>query len=151
MAEAVITTKKAAETNAHGLEHKLYEFAYILSGILDEEKARKAANDLHAFIEKKHNMVVEDTPPKLRKLAYDINGQAEGYFGWIKFLGQPSDIIEIEKQAKKTGGVLRFLIVQGYHEEVAERRTKVRKKIITEEEKGRIEEIDKKLEEILGE
>lgn len=146
MAEA----PKTEEINEQG-EHTLYELAYILDGNLSEEKALGTAASLRGIVEKKNSIIVEEVQPKLRKLAYDIEKRGAGFFGWIKFLTQSSDINEIEKQAKRMPEMLRVLTVQSFREELMERHAKTRRKVVTEEEKGRIEEIDKKLEEILGE
>jgi len=149
MAEAVKTVK-TEEKDAQQAEHILYECAYLLDGNIAEEKATEVAASLRGAIEKMKSIIVEETQPKLRKLAYPVEKRESGFFGWIKFLAQASDIAEIEKQAKRMPEVIRVLIVQSFREELMEHRTRARKKVVTEEEKGRIEEIDKKLEEILG-
>ncbi|MDP2676107.1 MAG: 30S ribosomal protein S6 [bacterium] len=132
-------------------EHTLYELAYILDGNLSEEKALERAVSLRDIAEKRNSIIVEETQPKLRTLAYEIEKRTAGFFGWIKFLTQSSDIGEIEKQAKRIPEMLRLLTVQSFREELMDQRAKTRRRVVTEEEKGRIKEIDKKLEEILGE
>lgn len=143
-------TPKIDDAQEQG-EHTLYELAYILDGNLSEEKALEAAASLRGIVEKKNSIIVEEVQPKLRKLAYEIEKRTAGFFGWIKFLTQSSDMGEIEKQAKRMPEMLRLLTVRSFREELMERHAKTRRKVVTEEEKGRIEEIDKKLEEILGE
>jgi len=142
--------EKNEEKDDQNSEHILYECAYILDGKLTDEKAVEVAASLRGIVEKKNSILVEETQPKSRKLAYTIEKNSAGFFGWIKFLAQSSDIIDIEKEIKRISEVIRFLIVRSFREELMEQRTKTRKKVVTEEEKERIEEIDKKLETILG-
>ena len=131
-------------------DSKLYEIAYILDGRLAEEKAGEKAGDLKGLIESAHNMTVEESAPKLRRLAYAIRGQNEAFFGWIKFIMQPSEINTVYGKIKKIPEVLRFLLVEAQREEIMEKRIKQKRRVMTEEERARIDEIDKKLEEILG-
>lgn len=149
------TTK---ETKAFGekewlssdIEHKLYEVGYMLTGTFPEEKANEAGGKIRSFIEGGKNIVVEETLPKLKKLAYPIKKQTDGFFGWIKFLAKASDIKEITEKIEKMPEMLRMLIVETKREELTERRAKAKRKVLTEEEKTQIQEIDKKLEEMLG-
>lgn len=145
------TTLQKEATQTTDTDHQLYEIAYILDGNLNEEKTKETAGSLRSVLEKKNAIFIEDNAPKLRKLAYPFGKQTSGFFGWMKFLVQPSDIKDIEKQIKRIPEITRMLIMKSYREALMERRTKIRKRVETEEEKGRIEEIDKKLEEILGE
>lgn len=150
MADTAATIKKEG-TMAPDMDRQLYEFAYVLDGNQNEEKAKEIAGSIRALIEKRDALIIEDTQPKLRKLAYPIAKHIAGFFGWIKFLTQAADIRELGKQIKKIPEVIRMLTVKSYREEFAERRTHIRKRIETPEEKERVKEIDKKLEEILGE
>lgn len=155
MAETQITkgsgVSKDEKSAFSDTERNLYEIGYMLIGALPEEKAHEAVGKIRSLIESGKNIVVEESPPKLRKLAYPVKKQVDGFFGWIKFLAKQSDIRDLNAQIEKLPEILRLLIVETKREELAERKAKTKKKVITEEEKTQIKEIDQKLEEILGE
>ena len=131
-------------------EPKLYEMCYMIDGLLEVEKAEEINNKIRLILDTSRNMVVEMTPLKLQKLAYPINKRAEAFWGWIKFMVNPEELANIKMKITRLPEVLRILIVEARREILAERPRRSKKKVITEEEIARTEEIDKKLEEILG-
>ena len=44
-----------------------------------------------------------------RKLAYEINDEAEGYYVVVKYAAEPTFPVEMERVLRITDGVLRFL------------------------------------------
>lgn len=131
-------------------EPKLYEIAYFVKAGEDEQEAISETQKIRDAIEQKKGIVAEDSKPAKKKLAYEIQKQNEGYFGWLKFLLKPLELEGLKKEIKKIPSIIRFSIYQAKKEEIMERRAKRRKRIIPEEEKAQIKEIDKKLEELLG-
>ena len=131
-------------------EPKLYELCYIIDGRLENQKTEEVTNKIRAILDSAHNMVIEMTPLKLQKLAYPINDQAEAFWGWIKFMINPEELADVKQKITRLPEVLRILIVESKRETMIERPRRSKKKVLTEEEIARTEEIDKKLEEILG-
>ncbi|PIR70386.1 MAG: hypothetical protein COU46_01840 [Candidatus Niyogibacteria bacterium CG10_big_fil_rev_8_21_14_0_10_42_19] len=131
-------------------EPKLYEAAYFISGLLDEEKANETSRNLRELVENTKNIIVEESPLRRHKTAYPIKQQTEGFFGWLKFLMKPSGINDLSNKIKSLPGVIRASVIETKREEFVKRKIKTKKKVVTEEEIERIEKIDQKLEEILG-
>ena len=96
----------------------------------------------------------EERPTKIR-LAYLVDKQAYGYFGLIIFSISPDKLKNIEKEFKFDKKLLRYLMIYNPQLKIKERPTKASKikqpQIQKEEkvEKIQMEELDKKLEEIL--
>lgn len=131
-------------------DSQLYEISYIL-GTEDEKIAEDFAASLKSAIVSNHGIVVAGANPKMRRMAYPIKKRVGGCFGWLKFLISANLMEEIRKYLKKQEIILRFLLIKLGRETLQEqRREKIPKKIIPEEKRVNIEEIDKKLEEILG-
>ena len=95
--------------------------------------------------------------PKMQKLAYPIKQNNSAYFGRIKFYAKSEMVDKIKESFEKNDKTIRFLITESSKEQ--SRQTHRTTKKITkpalstpsaEERKPiKLEEIDKKLEEIL--
>lgn len=143
-------------------EPKIYEIGYLLSPFIPEEKIDNEIADLRKLIEERQGLIVNEQRAKLQKLAYTIKKPHKGkfdsvYFGWIKFMTRSSVIPEIKSAFDKKENIVRFLVTKILKEEPLKRAVKkiVKKKIVTplsEKPKTEVqlEEIDKKLEELIG-
>lgn len=136
-------------------EQKMYEIGYLLNPLIPEEKLDEEVFVLRKLIEDKKGFIINEARPKMRKLACPIKKIESAYFGWVKFTTNPEAIEEIESSLKKNDKVIRFLIVKVIKEEAISRpvRKIVKKKKPTEPKEKieiKLEEIDKKLEELLG-
>lgn len=145
---------------------KTYELGYLVSPLVAEEKITDEVSILRNAIEKYKGMVLSEEVAKMRRLAYTIKKPGKGsfesaYFGWIKFIADSEFINEIKKDLEKDNNIIRFTILDMSKEDSAiksDGRGKIskRKKItIGQKELGpkveiKTEEIDKKLEEIIG-
>lgn len=138
-------------------DQKLYEISYLLTDDMPEEiaieefqKTKNTAVDLGGSVQK-------ETLPKKRRLAYQIKKQTSAYFANFYFYLDPSKIKELENKLKLEKNILRHLLTEVDKNQTKEE-TKIRR-VITDkikpvsgkkpEEKTQIEELDKKLEEIL--
>mgnify|MGYP001558368077 CR=1 FL=1 len=131
-------------------DSQLYEIGYILKAD-DEKSAEDFSDSLKEAVVSNHGIVIAGNNPKMRHYAYPINKRRSGYFGWIKFLLNTELLGEIKKYLEKQEIISRFLLIKLARETLQEpRKERVPKKIVPEEKKVDIEEIDKKLEEILG-
>jgi small subunit ribosomal protein S6 len=124
---------------------RYYQLAYLLSPELKKEEIEKIKKDLTSFFEKEGILDKIEEPLK-RTLFYPIKKKTEAFLGTIYFYLEPEKIKELEKELKKEEKILRYLIVS----EKAPKKVKVEGKI-KKPEKVELEEIEKKLEEILKE
>lgn len=131
-------------------EQRMYEIGYLLSPLIPEEKLDEEISILRKIIEDKQGFIMSEARPKMQKLAYPIKKLETAYFGWIKFTAAPSSLPEI-----KSPQFIRFLITEIIKETLtpppAKKIIKKKKTIISGIKEGvKFEEIDKKLEELLG-
>jgi len=127
---------------------KYYELTYLISPELSTEEIEK-------FQEKLRSLIIEGGGldkignPIRKKLAYPIKKKNEAFLATLNFYLNPGKLEDLEKKLKGEEKILRFLIV-----------TKKRPKILPEilvkpgkivKPKVELKEIEKKLEEILGE
>jgi small subunit ribosomal protein S6 len=124
---------------------RYYQLAYLLSPELKKEEIEKIKKDLASFFEKEGILDKVEEPLK-RTLFYPIKKKTEAFLGTIYFYLEPEKIKELEKELKKEEKILRYLIVS----EKAPKKVKVEGRI-KKPEKVELEEIEKKLEEILKE
>lgn len=127
------------------LDRRAYEFAYLLDPGADKAESDKLRN----YLEEEKSFVLEEEPPSLIKLSYPIEKKDQAYFGWFKFLISPEELDKIEKKIKNNRNVLRKLVVKSEKKE-SQPLAKPRRKSVEPKEKIQIEEIDKKLEELLS-
>lgn len=140
-----------------------YELVYLLSPLLENSDLDVAVNKVRGFINVLNGEIKKENMPEKKKLSYPIKKQLYGHFVANEFQLEPEKIAELDKQLKSESDILRFLIVgQEKHKEkkVRTRITKSKKpaaatfatpaaKTETKPERIKIEELDKKLEELL--
>lgn len=141
-------------------ESKNYELAYLLSPSLPEEEVLTWAGKITAAIEESKGAIRNVEPPRKRKLSYLVKKQENAYWGWTTFAMAPEAVATLEKKIKGLGNILRHLIVE--EEEMPVRMPRLRtvpssqapraipRETEKPEEKLDLEQLDKKLEEILG-
>ncbi len=129
----------------------MYEISYLIDGGIPIEKASELADKIRGMLETSRNLIMETTPLKLQKLAYPIKKHAEAFWGRIRFMSDPQELIKLKNKIEAIPEIMRMLTVEAKPDEASQVRAPIRKKKVeTAEEVARSEEIDKKLEEILG-
>ncbi len=107
--------------------------------------------------------IKKELAPEKKKLAYPIKKQLFGHFIANEFQLDPEKIAELDKQLRSESDILRFLIVGQEKQKERKARTGIAKpkkaaaasfaastfKAETKPERVKIEELDKKLEELL--
>lgn len=143
-------------------EPKTYEIGYLITPLMPEEKLDEEISVLRGFIEGNQGLITAEERAKMQKLSYEIEKPGMGrfnsaYFGWIKFMASPSVLDEIKKSLDKDANVLRFLAVESEKETAAQKpsaprmaRRKPAAAGAPEKTEVKTEEIDKKLEELIG-
>ncbi len=134
-------------------ESTLYEAHYTLKAQNPEDAAAKTGAII-GMIEKEHGIVAAQTPPSLKTLAYPIKKEREAYVGWIRFMLKPEAAAAFEKQLRTDASVLRSAVMRAQKDDMAidsRRRKHVTAPAIAPETQVKNnEEIDKRLQEILG-
>lgn len=150
------------------VEQKGYELGYLISPALPEDGVLKVLEEMRSLIEAKGGMIENTQNPKQIRLAYPIKKATNAYFGTIQFLINPRSLSEIRTGVNTNSQVLRHLVIEWNKRLAARsiaqpplRRPKeatpispfVAEPVKKDMEAPRVDEaeIDKKLDEILGE
>ncbi len=90
-----------------------YEITFILRIDPNEEVMREAITQVHNWLETtEQGKVTKADHWGRRKLAYEINGQREGYYVYLEADVVPAHIDEFERNMKLSSDVMRYLIVR---------------------------------------
>lgn len=141
----------------------MYELTYIINPNLSEQDVAAQTDKVRSFINEMAGEIKTEKLWEKRRLAYPIKKQGFGYYVTTEFNIEPQNIIELDKKIKLEQNILRHLLIT--KEEIKEPHRRImlpkpaREKIgigprpetAPPEEKVKIEELDKKLEEILEE
>ncbi len=156
-------------------ENKLYQLTLIFSPLVKEEKLKEILSNLKQKINALSGSISEEIPspesaPIKKRLSYPIKKQPEAFFSFFKFLLLPESIKDIKKYIDSREEILRHLIISKKITKSKPAKETIDMKLIdkiepfrkerivpTEErkapvkkEKVKIEELDKKLKEILN-
>ena len=139
---------------------KQYETTFILSPELKEAEIGLFEEEIKATLEKLGGTIKKKGAPEKRNLAYPIKKFQSGYYLTVNFLLGPEKLGELNSGLKHKKEILRHMVVFSPEGVPVAPKKKAEPKIEKREEKpmekkekkGKIqlEEIDKKLEEILG-
>jgi ribosomal protein S6 len=176
IARKIKKTKK--EDNIDTDEESLtYELGYLLSPAISEDQLGEEIGALRACIESHGDVPFSEAFPSRRNLAYKISRSLggrrehfeEAYFGWVKFDALPRSIEAIKKDLDNKLEIIRSMIVKVPREVEQESITSIRKvtehkkkdmRIFNKTEKKQVEtskpvisdeELDKTIEELIGE
>ena len=149
------------EVDIPGMEAqvKQYEIAYLISPKTKEEDVFGEAGKITGFIQATASgLIGHIAEPKQIRLAYPINKSRDAYFGWTRFTINPETLADFEKKLKLEKAIMRYLIVEAEEEPIRIRIMRPKVPLTMPkpsepspaEEKVNMEELDKRLEEILG-
>ena len=163
-----------ANMNPMEEEKRQYGANYLLKGDVGEEKAAETNGLVRKLIEDGGGLITQENGLQKQNLNYFMEKHDTAYFGSLKFIFPPEKIQNLKKSLEKIG-LLRVLLTQENQKRETVRnplrRRVIRRPIAKESlptEEGvkkelaptrvervepllQVEEIDKKLEEILGE
>ena len=131
----------------------MYEMAYYLTPLILGDKIDDETNALRLLIESQKGVITYEDRPKMKDLSYPINKLEKAYFGLIKFIANPEALTPLEESIKKSGKIIRFLITcaKKAEKKAVKPRNSHYKQVSKEEKSGvKVEEIDKKIEELIG-
>jgi len=147
---------------------KTYELAYFLSSSIKEDDILNYVKKIRDELTKLSCEITKEELPQLRKLAYDIRKEKEGYFGYMHFNGAVDAVKELNSVFNLSNYVLRHLITEVTKNQLLQieqdlapvkrpKETSEEESVLkegaksqVEENKANIEHLDEKLEEILN-
>jgi len=146
-----------------------YELTYIISTEITNEEAQAFSKEIGSFVEQKEGKILNLSAVSAKTLSYPIKKTGSGYYASLEFQAEPGVIKEIRDRVEKDPKVLRsFIIIKKPAKIKKNRRPKPVEQAqvqiqpqapvepkpeeqAVKSEKIELEEIDKKLDEILGE
>jgi len=94
-------------------KEKKYEFNYILDSNMDESTLETPSKEIEQIIEQNGGVIIERTLPNKKRLAYKIKNNFVGFFGNVVFSTKNENTISgIEKDFNFKKGIIRFLITK---------------------------------------
>ena len=141
----------------------MYELTYIVSPILDEKSVNETVAAVRGFINDLNAQIKKEQVGEKRKLAYPIKKQVFGYYVTVEFDLEPEKTPELENYLRHQSDILRSLLLSLEESKLhpAPQKARIQKALSSapakttargeRSEKVKIEELDKKLEEILEE
>lgn len=102
------------------IDPRVYETAYIFVANLTDEEAAAKAETLKKAIAAQGGSFISEEAPYMRELAYEmvrviknVNTRFnEGYFGWVKFEMDPSQVNEFDRKLSLDEDIVRFITVK---------------------------------------
>lgn len=103
---------------------RVYELAYLFVPLLTEETVAASYGNLKALLEKHGATFITEEMPKMIELAYEMSRTIEnkktwfdnGYFGWVKFEIDPSEIALVEEVLKRDEQIIRYMVLKTVRE-----------------------------------
>ena len=90
-----------------------YELTFIVRVDPSEEVMNETVTQVQSWIQDEGNGRVENVDRwGRRKLAYQIDGQREGYYTVMNFEGEPDMLPELERKLKLSDRILRYLLIR---------------------------------------
>ncbi len=126
---------------------KLYEIAYIADPEMSPEEASSLQERVVGVITEKGGTPGNNGSPQKRKLAYKVKKNGEAYFSSVEFSAEEDKIKEIEEEIRKESSILRRLLIK--KPAIKKSQDSREKKKSLKPEKTKLQEIDKKIEEIV--
>ncbi len=144
---------------------KTYELTYIISSGVNQGESDNLIKEVESLIQSKNGLMLKSDKTTPQMFSYPIQKQSSGYFVALDFQMEENKIKELKENLEKNKNILRQLIIKKPIRAFKERR--VRRPFFTDKkpterfsltdnkktstEKTESIDIDKKLDEILGE
>lgn len=145
-----------------------YELSFWFSSQLDEKAIEQRFDNLLKQLEKSGALIIFSQSPQLKQLAYPIKKETNAYFGYIQFEFSKDSLAHLEEGLRLNNDVIRFMISNIKTKEKEEKvsrpvfkkfvfkgKEKISSTKVAEDKKEEkvisLEELDKKLSEILKE
>ncbi len=127
---------------------RYYQLTYLISPELNEEELKVFQEKIDSLIREEGGNLADIKEGLVKKrLAYLINKKGQAYLSTLNFYLGSEKLKNLEKKLKAENRILRYLVLTKKMPKIIEV-LKIRK---PREKKVELKEIEKKLEEILGE
>lgn len=154
-----------AENETKEKQTRQYELGYILPPNFGEGELLSALQKLSTYLGEISAKTLKEGSPVKKLLPHPITKLKQGYFGFILFETDPEKLTDLEKKLKMEKNILRYWVLQPTTKtkrrvvkqlkpafpKIQEGTTEKISKEPPKEPRVKLEEIDHKLEEILGE
>lgn len=128
---------------------KIYEFTYLIEPDLSKEDINSLQETIKSFIEEEEGSITKINPPLKKNLAYPIKKNKEAFLADLTFDLNPDKLDSLKKKIKSEKRIIRYLLLK---KKLLKKKLKVRATRKPQPKaKVELKEIEKKLEEILGE
>ena len=88
-----------------------YELMFVIDSSLEEDKRNASIEKVQGIIADANGEVVETDVWGLRKLAYPINKQTDGYYVVLTFKAEPVLPKELDRRLRISDEVIRHIII----------------------------------------
>lgn len=89
-----------------------YETLYIINPTLDGEATKAVIDKFAALIAENGGTVDEIQEQGLKKLAYEINDQTDGFYVLVNFTAPAELPAELERNFKISEDIMRFIVIK---------------------------------------
>jgi len=144
-----------------------YELSFWFSSRLEEKAIEQKFDNLSKQLEKSGALIIFSQSPQLKQLAYPVKKERNAYFGYIQFELSKDSLMRLEEGLRLNNDLIRFMVLNMkpkeeqkvprstfsksvFKEQKSKREEKVKDEF-KEEKVISLEELDKKLSEILKE
>ena len=144
-----------------------YELSFWFSSRLEEKTIEQKFDNLLKQLEKSGALIIFSQSPQLKQLAYPVKKERNAYFGYIQFELSKDSLTHLEEELRLNDDFIRFMVlnIKPKEEQKIPRSTfgkpvfrKQKKPFLAKATEGKeeekvisLEELDKKLSEILKE
>ena len=94
-----------------------YNEIIIIDPTKDKEKINEVIKTIKNTMEEFSNKKVEIDEIGLRRLAYEVRKNKEGYFVQYSFWGTAQNVLELERKIRITDDILKYMTVRSEEEE----------------------------------
>lgn len=137
---------------------QLYQLDYLISPEISEQDAQALGEKIKSLIEKDQGSIVKIELLSNQVLAYEVKNFTEAFLAGLSFNLEPEKLEELKKTLESEKNILRYMVFKKRLLKDKPRTRRVIKvskeiKILKTRPKRKVElkEIEKKLDEILGE
>lgn len=137
---------------------QLYQLDYLISPEISEQDAQALGEKIKSLIEKDQGSIVKIELLSNQVLAYEVKNFTEAFLAGLSFNLEPEKLEELKKTLESEKNILRYMVFKKRllkDKPRTRRAIKISKeiKILKTKPKRKVElkEIEKKLDEILGE
>lgn len=127
---------------------RYYELTYLVSPEIQETEVKDIHQRLNSFIQEKGGILDSSIPPEKINLSYQIKKLSQAFLISQSFYLKPEEINNFRNKIKSESNIIRFLLFS--KKKLKEEKIPRRRIIKKTEKKAELKDIEKKLEEILG-